>query len=68
MAPDSMRQMAYGPRSHELFSFHNRFATFDAGTDSPRDYLKRCLKPIAVLVGAVNAFVATNVEGVREAR
>ena len=68
MAPDLLRQMTYDPRTHELFLFHHRIAAVDAGTGSPRDYLKRCLEPIAVLVGAVNAFVAMNVEGVREAR
>ena len=60
--------MTCDPRIQELLSLHYRIAAFDAFTDSPRDYLKRCLEPIAVLLGAVNAFVAMNVEGVREAR
>ena len=68
MAPDSIRQMAYDPRTHELLSFHHRIAAFDAGADSPRDHLERCLEPIAALEGAVNAVVAMNVEGVREPR
>ena len=67
MAPDSIRQMAYDPRTHELFLFHYRIAAVDAGTDSPCDYLERCLEPIDALVRAVNAFAAINVEGARKA-
>ena len=58
MAPDLMRQMAYDSRTHELFLFHHRIAAVDAGTDSPRDHLERCLEHIAALEGAVNAFDA----------
>ena len=58
MAPNSIGQMTYDPRTHELISFHHRIAAFDAGADSPRDHLERCLELIAALEGAVNAFVA----------
>ena len=59
--------MTCDPRIQELLFFHYRIAVFDAFTDSPRDYLERFLEPIAALEGAVNAFVAINVEGTRQA-
>ena len=67
MAPDSTRQSGYDPRTHELLSFHDRIPAFEEGTDSPRDYLERCLETIETLEGAVKAFAAMNVEGARAA-
>ena len=58
MGRNSIGQITYDPRTHELLSFHHRIAAFDAGADSPRDHLERCLEPIAALEGAVNAVVA----------
>ncbi|MEM9682074.1 MAG: amidase family protein, partial [Pseudomonadota bacterium] len=58
---------AYDPRTHELLSFHDRIAAFEDGSDTPRDYLERCLATIDEREPTVRAFAAMNVEGARAA-
>ncbi|HTH97473.1 MAG TPA: amidase [Stellaceae bacterium] len=42
-------------------------SAFAAGTDSPRDFLERCLAEIEARESVVGAFVALNIEGARAA-
>ena len=58
---------AYDPRTHRLLSFHDRIAAFEEGSDSPRDYLERCLAIIDEREPTVRAFAALNVAGARAA-
>jgi Asp-tRNA(Asn)/Glu-tRNA(Gln) amidotransferase A subunit family amidase len=48
-------------------TFHDATAAFAAGTDSPRDYLERCLATIAAREPVVRAWVVINEAGAREA-
>jgi Asp-tRNA(Asn)/Glu-tRNA(Gln) amidotransferase A subunit family amidase len=48
-------------------SFHDATHRFADGTDTPRDYLERCLETIAAREPVVRAWVVTNEAGAREA-
>jgi Asp-tRNA(Asn)/Glu-tRNA(Gln) amidotransferase A subunit family amidase len=48
-------------------TFHDATAAFAGGTDSPRDYLERCLATIAAREPVVRAWVVINEAGAREA-
>ncbi len=37
---------AYDPKTVELRTFHDAIPAFQDGTDTPRDYLERCLETI----------------------
>ena len=47
--------------------FHAATASFADGTDTPRDYLERCIAVIDAHEGTIGAFVATNLDGARAA-
>ncbi len=57
----------YDPRTVELRTFHDAVPGFLDGSDTPRDYLERCLEAIEAREPEVKAFVVTNIEGAREA-
>ena len=59
--------LPYDPRNPALRTFHDAIPAFLDGTDTPRDYLERCLEAIAEREPDVKAFVITNIEGVRKA-
>ena len=67
MPPDTASPAAYDPRTHTLLAFHDRIAAFEDGSDTPRDYLERCLEVIDAQEKTVRAFVAMNVDGARKA-
>ncbi|MBT6277014.1 MAG: amidase [Chromatiales bacterium] len=58
---------SYDPATHQTLQFHDRPATFKSGTDSPRDYLERCLATIAEREPVVKAFAALNEQAARDA-
>jgi len=47
--------------------FHTATASFADGSDTPRDYLERCIEVIDAHEGTIGAFVATNLDGARAA-
>jgi Asp-tRNA(Asn)/Glu-tRNA(Gln) amidotransferase A subunit family amidase len=47
--------------------FHSATAAFADGSDTPRDFLERCIEVINTHEGAIGAFVATNLDGARAA-
>jgi Asp-tRNA(Asn)/Glu-tRNA(Gln) amidotransferase A subunit family amidase len=57
----------YDPRSFKALSFHEAVADFQDGSDTPRAYLERCLEAISEREPVVQAFVALNEAGAREA-
>ena len=59
--------LPYDPRNPALRTFHDAIPAFLDGTDTPRDYLERCLEAIEEREPDVKAFVATNIEGARDA-
>src|SRR3546814_2242646 len=68
MAPDEGgRRTAYDPKTTRLLSFHDAIPHFLDGSDSPRDYLERCIAAIEALEPSVKAFAALNLEGARAA-
>lgn len=63
----SSDRQSYDPRTVELRTFHDAVPGFLDGSDTPRDYLERCLETIEAREPEVKAFVVTNIEGAREA-
>ena len=57
----------YHPASYRMRSFHNLRESFLDGTDSPRDYLERCLECIESREPVVKAWVTLNQENARQA-
>lgn len=57
----------YDPKASDLRSFHDARPAFADGDDSPRDYLERCLAVIEAREPTVQAFVALNLDGARQA-
>jgi Asp-tRNA(Asn)/Glu-tRNA(Gln) amidotransferase A subunit family amidase len=58
-----------GSHQPNLFSpltFHTHLAAFEAGSDTPRAYLERCLETIAAKESVVRAWVVLNKSGARE--
>lgn len=64
---DAPMRETYHPGSFRPLTFHDATAAFANGTDSPRDYLERCLATIAAREPVVQAWVALNEAGAREA-
>ncbi|MBP0443644.1 amidase [Roseomonas sp. SSH11] len=62
-----MTQAAYRPDVFRQLTYHDLAPAFAAGTDTPRAFLERCLETIAAREPTVQAWVATNPEGAREA-
>ena len=58
---------SYDPGTVTLLSFSNAVPAFLDGSDTPRDYLERCIGTIEAREAEVNAFVALNLEGARKA-
>jgi Asp-tRNA(Asn)/Glu-tRNA(Gln) amidotransferase A subunit family amidase len=55
---------SYRPNRSPL-QFHAHLAAFEAGSDTPRAYLERCLETIAARESVVQAWVVLNEEGAR---
>jgi Asp-tRNA(Asn)/Glu-tRNA(Gln) amidotransferase A subunit family amidase len=60
-------QGSYSPQDFRGLTFHDATRRFDAGADTPRAYLERCLETIAAREPVVRAFAALNEAGAREA-
>ncbi|WP_028935796.1 amidase [Pseudonocardia spinosispora] len=56
----------YDPATFEGLRFHTAAEAFRDGTDSPREYLERCLATIAEREPVVRAWVVRNEEGARQ--
>ncbi len=66
MPPDSAGAApAYDPTIWRLRTFHDAVAGFHDGSDTPRDYLERCLADIAAREDEVMAFAYLNTDGAR---
>ncbi|MCP5156442.1 MAG: amidase [Ectothiorhodospiraceae bacterium] len=61
------RRPGYHPSTHRGLTFHDARAAFLAGSDTPRDYLERCLAVIAEREPQVKAWVTLNEAGARAA-
>lgn len=57
----------YDARQRIAPTFHDAVPGFQAGTDTPRAYLERCLETIAAREPVVRAWVVLNEAGAREA-
>jgi Asp-tRNA(Asn)/Glu-tRNA(Gln) amidotransferase A subunit family amidase len=57
----------YDPKTFQALTFHDHVAKFRNGSDTPRDYLERCLATIAEREPVVQAFTALNEAGARAA-
>ncbi|MGI9477634.1 MAG: amidase [Hyphomicrobiaceae bacterium] len=58
---------AYNPRTYEGLAFHDAADKFRDGSDTPRDYLERCLATIDDREPTVKAFAHLNTDIVRDA-
>jgi Asp-tRNA(Asn)/Glu-tRNA(Gln) amidotransferase A subunit family amidase len=56
---------SYQPNLYSPLTFHTQLAAFEAGSDTPRAYLERCLETIAARESVVQAWVALNESGAR---
>jgi Asp-tRNA(Asn)/Glu-tRNA(Gln) amidotransferase A subunit family amidase len=56
---------SYQPDTYSPLTFHTQLAAFEAGSDTPRAYLERCLETIAARESVVQAWVALNESGAR---
>jgi Asp-tRNA(Asn)/Glu-tRNA(Gln) amidotransferase A subunit family amidase len=56
---------SYQPNLHSPLTFHTQRAAFEAGSDTPRAFLERCLETIAARESVVQAWVALNESGAR---
>ncbi len=59
--------MRYDPKTFRGLTFHDALPGFRDGSDTPRAYLERCLETVEAREPAVQALVATDIEGAREA-
>ena len=64
---DAVTPTKYDPKTFEGLTFHNAVAAFNDGSDSPRDYLERCLATIAEKEPTIKALSAINEDGARAA-
>ncbi|MGB0551839.1 MAG: amidase family protein, partial [Alphaproteobacteria bacterium] len=64
---DAHTPTRYDPRTFKALTFHDATSAFADGSDTPRDYLERCLKTIAEREPVVKAFPAINEPGARAA-
>ena len=70
MAPDTTQNIplgTYDPKTIKLLSWHDHVPKFLDGSDTPRDYLERCLETIEAREPEVKAFVAMDVTVARKA-
>jgi len=63
---DSAVEAGYDPAGFRALTFHTSTQAFRAGTDTPRDYLERCLDTIAAREPVVRAWVVLNEDAARE--
>jgi Asp-tRNA(Asn)/Glu-tRNA(Gln) amidotransferase A subunit family amidase len=56
---------SYQPHLFSPLQFHTHLAAFEAGHDTPRAYLERCLETIAARESVVQAWVALNESAAR---
>ena len=56
---------SYQPNLHSPLTFHTHLAAFEAGSDTPRAYLERCLETTAARENVVQAWVTLNESGAR---
>ena len=61
-----MTAQRYDPRTFRALTFHDALAGFEKGSDTPRDYLERCLEAVAAREPVVRAFANLNEDGARE--
>ncbi|MDE0409097.1 MAG: amidase [Alphaproteobacteria bacterium] len=59
--------MRYDPKTFRGLTFHDALPAFRDGSDSPRVYLERCLEVIEAREPVLQALVATDIDGAREA-
>jgi Asp-tRNA(Asn)/Glu-tRNA(Gln) amidotransferase A subunit family amidase len=59
--------MAYHPREYQRLSFATARRAFADGSDTPRDYLERCISVIEARDPDVRAFVSTHMPNARAA-
>lgn len=59
--------MSYDPATHRPLTFYDAIPVFLAGRDTPRDYLERCIAHIEEREPEVQAWMALNLAGAREA-
>ena len=64
---DAVTPTKYDPKTFKGLTFHNAVAAFSDGSDSPRDYLERCLAAIAEKEPTIKALPAINEDGARAA-
>lgn len=64
---DAHTATKYDPRTFTALTFHDATSTFANGSDTPREYLERCLETIAEREPLVKAFPAINEPGARAA-
>jgi Asp-tRNA(Asn)/Glu-tRNA(Gln) amidotransferase A subunit family amidase len=64
--PDSVTG-SYDPRTPPLRTFFDARAHFIDGSDTPRDYLERCLQVIDEREPTVRAWVTLNIDNARKA-
>ena len=57
----------YDPKTHDLITYHDAVAKFNDGSDTPRDYLERCLERIDAIENEVMAWEVVNRDAAREA-
>ena len=64
---DAVILTKYNPKTFEGLTAHNAVAAFADGSDSPRDYLERCLATIAEKEPTIKALSAINEDAARAA-
>jgi Asp-tRNA(Asn)/Glu-tRNA(Gln) amidotransferase A subunit family amidase len=62
-----MSAAQYDPKTHKLMTFHDAAQAFRDGSDTPRDYLERCLEKIAAIEEDVMAWEIINTDAARKA-
>jgi Asp-tRNA(Asn)/Glu-tRNA(Gln) amidotransferase A subunit family amidase len=55
----------YDPKTYKLMTFHDAAQAFRDGSDTPRDYLERCLEKIAAIEDDVMAWEIVNTDAAR---
>jgi Asp-tRNA(Asn)/Glu-tRNA(Gln) amidotransferase A subunit family amidase len=62
-----VKPLPYDPDTARLQSFHSARERFIKGTDTPREFLERCIDAIDALEPMVRAFVSTHFTHARDA-
>ena len=61
------KRLNYDPNNYRMRSFFDVRPTFFDGSDTPTDYLERCLDTIAQKEPTIKAWVTLNVDNARQA-